>query len=201
MTRSVISLRLSELNRSHPATWSWQTQTTLFVMVMVMTTAASWYLHLQPALNLQEHGDRALRTLITSYAEKYPQTAALPSLQQHERALAHHLAHLERQLSLGDDVASVLSDISEAAHRHGLLFDMARPGDPASQHGVSGRPVNLHLSGPYHAIGRFAADIAAMPRLLVLSTMRLTAADSPGLVTLEAIIMAYHHPLSGDDES
>lgn len=201
MTPASFFQQWQDLHRRSPATWPGHAQATLLMFVMLAILFAGWHLHLQPAIKLQQNNTRTVQQLTASYADKYRQAATLTSLQKQEQSMSAHLAHLERQLSVEEEIATALDDIGEAAQQHHLHLDLARPGSPDNTTGLTRRPIVVHLAGNYHDIGRFAADLAAMPRLLVLSNMRLIAGDRPGMTILDADILAFFRQLSDDGMS
>ncbi|WP_051516693.1 type 4a pilus biogenesis protein PilO [Herbaspirillum sp. RV1423] len=183
--------RLRDLNGRHPATWPCLPQCLLFAAVFLGVLLLGWLLYLRPAVDVLDSAETETLTLKNTFAAKQQQATVLPSLQEQERHLARSLAALEEQLPLADDLSAILGDIGDAALRHQLHFEFARPGKPETKHGYLELPIAIRLGGNYHDIGRFAADIAAMPQLLILNDMRLSATDKQGWVTLEALALTY----------
>jgi len=57
-------------------------------------------------------------------------------------------------------------------------------------------PIALRVTGRYHDIGAFAADVANLSRIVTLNNLAITQAgnkDSPGLLSMEATARTYRY--------
>jgi len=111
---------------------------------------------------------------------------------------------LEKQLPGRADLDGILSDINQSGMGRGLSFESFKPGPILVREHYAEWPIALKVTGKYHDIGSFVADIANLSRIVTLHDMVLTG---PGLVpqgqhaarlappdlTLEATVRTYRY--------
>jgi type IV pilus assembly protein PilO len=55
-------------------------------------------------------------------------------------------------------------------------------------------PIEVRVTGNYHDVGQFAADIAALSRIVTLNNIALTPAkDKDGVLTMECIAKTFRY--------
>ena len=71
---------------------------------------------------------------------------------------------------------------------------MFKPGGEARQEFYASVPISLILTGGYHDLGGFAADIAKLPRIVTLNNIKLTPKDRSGaVITMDATAVTYRY--------
>jgi type IV pilus assembly protein PilO len=109
--------------------------------------------------------------------------------QLHQRwEMASELLPTERQLP------TLLRKITLAGQQTGVTFTMFRPGavQPSDFH--TEMPIAVSVSGDYHAVGSFLAELANMRRIVTVSNLKLTTnnkADGAGSTVAEFTASAY----------
>lgn len=109
--------------------------------------------------------------------------------QLHQRwELASELLPTDRQLP------TLLRKITLAGQQTGVTFTMFRPGGmkPSDYH--TEMPVNVSVSGDYHSVGSFLAELANMRRIVTVSNLKLTTnarTDGSGSTVAEFTASAY----------
>ena len=109
--------------------------------------------------------------------------------QLHQRwEMASELLPTERQLP------TLLRKITLAGQQTGVTFTMFRPGavQPSDYH--TEMPIAVSVSGDYHAVGSFLAELANMRRIVTVSNLKLTTnnkADGAGSTVAEFTASAY----------
>lgn len=109
--------------------------------------------------------------------------------QLHQRwELAAELLPTDKQLAV------LLRKITLAGQQTGVTFASFRPQALRSQEYHSELPMSIAVSGDYHAVGSFLAELANMQRIVNVSDLKLTSnqkADMPGTMTAEFTASAY----------
>jgi len=107
--------------------------------------------------------------------------------QLHERwTAAAELLPTDHQLPV------LLRKISLAAQQTGIEFSVFRPNDAATRDHYVELPIQLSISGDYHKIGSFMAELANMRRIVTVSNLKLTArSSSSGTTAAEFSASAY----------
>src|SRR5262245_41256487 len=109
--------------------------------------------------------------------------------QLHQRwEMASELLPTERQLP------TLLRKITLAGQQTGVTFTMFRPGgvQPSDYH--TEMPISIAVSGDYHSVGSFLAELANMRRIVTVSNLKLTSNnknDGTGTTVAEFTASAY----------
>ena len=84
------------------------------------------------------------------------------------------MTQLEKQLPGKAEMDALLSDINQAGLGRGLQFELFRPGQVVVKDYYAELPIAIKVTGRYHDIGAFAADIANLSRIVTLHNMTIT---------------------------
>lgn len=91
------------------------------------------------------------------------------------------------------EIASLLDDISFIGGDNGLQFKSINWGAQKDDGELSIEvPISIQVVGTYDQLGNFAADIAALPRIVILDDLRLSKGKK-GLLTLDVIAKTYRY--------
>jgi type IV pilus assembly protein PilO len=88
----------------------------------------------------------------------------------------------------------LLSDINQAGLGRGLQFELFRPGQVQVKDYYAELPIAIRVTGRYHDVGSFAADVANLSRIVTLQNVGIT--PLPGrdsLLSLEATARTYRY--------
>ena len=83
------------------------------------------------------------------------------------------MTQLEKQLPGKAEMDALLSDINQAGLGRGLQFELFRPGQVVIKDYYAELPISIRVTGRYHDIGSFAADIANLSRIVTLHNMNI----------------------------
>lgn len=201
MNAAALILQWRELNARHPSAWPRAWRNALLSVLFLAVLLAGWQLYLMPDIDALERSEQDYTALKSAYPEKHHRAMTFVHSAQRVQDLEQRVTMLEQQLLARVDIDPVLNDISDAALQNRLQFEFARPGRPETKHGYLEAPITIRVSGNYHDVGRFCADIATMPHLVILSDMRVSNADRPGQVRLEAVALAYRRNSGKEEKS
>jgi type IV pilus assembly protein PilO len=107
-------------------------------------------------------------------------------------------AERAREPALKADYRSKLAqDINQAGLGRGLQFDLFRPGAVAVKDYYAELPITIRVSGRYHDIGAFAADIANLSRIVTLHDLNIgpsgAARPDATLLGMDATARTYRY--------
>jgi type IV pilus assembly protein PilO len=91
---------------------------------------------------------------------------------------------------------ALLSDINQAGLGRGLQFELFRPGQVEIKDYYAELPIAIKISGKYHDMGAFAADVANLSRIVTLHNLAITplsAKDANGNLAMEATARTYRY--------
>ncbi len=99
---------------------------------------------------------------------------------------------LLKQLPNKLEMDALLTDINQAGLGRGLLFDLFRP-DAETITGVfAEQPITIKVTGNYDDLGKFASDIAQLPRIVALSEISINPVTG-GLLTMDTLAKTYRY--------
>ena len=87
---------------------------------------------------------------------------------------------------------ALLSDINQAGLGRGLQFELFKPGQVAVKDYYAELPISIRVTGRYHDIGAFAADVANLSRIVTLHNMNIVGAkEANGALAMDALARTY----------
>jgi type IV pilus assembly protein PilO len=90
----------------------------------------------------------------------------------------------------------LLSDINQAGLGRGLQFELFRPGQVEVKEYYAELPITLRVTGRYHDLGSFAADVANLSRIVTLHNLNIAAVqakDASGNLAMDATARTYRY--------
>ena len=117
------------------------------------------------------------------------------NLEEHRRQLAEidrQFGALLKQLPNRAEMDSLLSDINQAGLGRGLQFELFKPGADVVKEFYAEMPIDVKVSGVYHDLGEFVADVARMPRIVTLNNVGVEA-DKDGRLKLDTKATTYRY--------
>lgn len=100
---------------------------------------------------------------------------------------------LINKLPSTQEIASLLDDVSFIGEDNGLQFKSINWGAQKNSDELSVEvPISIKVVGTYEQLGAFAADIAALPRIVILDDVRLSKGAKDEL-TLNVIAKTYRY--------
>ena len=114
-------------------------------------------------------------TLKADYRNKLAQAVNLSELRKQKLQVEEYVTQLEKQLPGKAEMDALLSDINQAGLGRGLQFELFRPGQVAVKDYYAELPIAIKVTGRYHDIGSFAADIANLSRIVTLHNLNIAS--------------------------
>lgn len=192
MDLSHIANQFKSLDRSQPANWPIYPQLLLYVTVAVAVAAAGWFLYLKTVDEDLIAAVAQEETLKTSYLDKYAQAVNLDALEEQRKQVQRYVTQLEKQLPNKAEMDALLSDINQAGLGRGLQFDLFKPGTVVAKQYYAELPIDVKVSGRYHDIGQFAADIASLSRIVTLNNITLSP-EKDGSLSLSTTVKTFRY--------
>jgi len=184
------------LNPNEPGQWPWLPKATTWVVLTILVVVVGWFLLLSDAhdeLDAERAKEPALKQ---DYRSKLAQAVNLEELRKQKRQVEEYVTQLEKQLPGKAEMDALLSDINQAGLGRGLQFELFRPGQVIVKDYYAELPISIKVTGRYHDIGSFAADVANLSRIVTLHDMSITGApskDTQGLLSMEATARTYRY--------
>jgi type IV pilus assembly protein PilO len=181
------------LNPNEPGQWPLLPKLATFVVMAIMVVAVAWFWVLtgeQDNLDTERNKEPQLKA---DYRSKLGQAINLGELRKQRLLVEEYVNQLEKQLPGKAEMDALLSDINQAGLGRGLQFELFRPGQVQVKDYYAELPISLTVSGRYHDIGSFAADIASLSRIVTLHNLSVTTNKDSSALKMEAIARTYRY--------
>ena len=167
----------------------------LCVFIAVAVAVALWFVWLTDYETELEAARAEEVTLRQDYEKKLIKAVSLDLLKKQREQVQQYVIQLEKQLPSKAEMAALLSDINQAGLGRSLQFELFRPGQVVVRDYYAELPIAVRVTGKYHDIGSFAADIAHLSRIVTLNNISLAPAnkDSAGVLTLDTTARTFRY--------
>lgn len=186
--------QFSDLDPNDPSQWPALPRNLLYVAVCLAVIAGLWFAWLQnsdEALIAEKAREVQLRD---DYRKKLVQAVNLDALKKQLEQVKQYVAQLERQLPSKAEMDALLSDINQAGLGRSLQFELFRPGQVTVKDYYAELPIAIRVTGTYHDMGLFAADIANLSRIVTLNNLSLSpVANRPGVLTMDGTAKTFRY--------
>lgn len=180
------------LNPNDPSVWPAVPRYALCVAVTLLVVGALWFLWLTNS-NDELEAERAKEvTLRADYQIKVAKAANLDLLKKQREQVQQYVTLLEKQLPSKAEMDALLSDINQAGLGRSLQFELFRPGQINVKDYYAELPIALRVSGRYHDMGAFVADVANLSRIVTLNNVSI-APQKDGALTMDATARTYRY--------
>ncbi|WP_422012556.1 type 4a pilus biogenesis protein PilO [Roseateles sp.] len=192
-----VASQFQDLNFKEPGQWPLLPKLAAGLAVMLVVVLAGYFFLLsdeEANLDAERAREPQLRQ---DYHNKLAQAVNLPELRKQKSQVEEYVTQLEKQLPGKAEIDSLLSDISSAGVGRGLQFELFRPGQVLIKDYYAELPIAVKVSGRYHDIGAFAADVANLSRIVTLHNLIVAAPtgarDANGALSMEATARTYRY--------
>ncbi len=173
-----------------PAPFKVAAMAILFGLVLFVGYMLVWNDQLQE-LDRTRQDETKLRN---DFLDKKKQAVNLDLYRQQVKEIEQSFGALVRQLPNKSEMDALITDINQAGLGRGLEFELFKP---ASQELIKGEiaelPIALRVTGTYHDLGKFASDIAQLPRIVNLHNVNITQAKESGGLVMDATAVTYRY--------
>ncbi len=154
----------------------------LFVGLFFIVAASGGFYYFvytaqMPRLERAEQEEKELRT---SFEQKQKKAANFDAYREQLAEIEHSFGTMLRQLPGKTEIPNLLVDISQTGLAAGLQEELFQPISEIQKDFYAEKPIKIRLRGSYHEFGKFASDIAALPRIGTLHDIEITPGRSGG---------------------
>lgn len=177
-----VAAQFRNLNSKDPSSWPKLPRYVMFVAIATACVVLLWFLWLSDTkeeLTTEQEKEVKLRE---EYKVKLAKAVNLEALKKQREQVQQYVIQLEKQLPSKAEMDALLSDINQAGIGRSLQFDLFRPGQVVVKDYYAELPIAVRVSGRYHDIGAFAADISNLSRIVTLNSMSIVPARDGALV-------------------
>lgn len=182
------------LNLNQPGQWPPLPKVAAWAAVAIAVVVFGWFTVLSTAHEDLDAEVAKEPTLKQDYRNKLGQAVNLAELRKQKLQVEEYVTQLEKQLPGKAEMDALLSDINQAGLGRGLQFELFRPGQVVIKDYYAELPIELKVSGRFHDIGSFAADVANLSRIVTLHNLSISRGKGGGeVLSLEATARTYRY--------
>jgi len=184
---------IRQLDTKQPGNWPWPVKAGAFILIFLAIQIAAYFLLWQGQTEQIEKGRQDVEKQKEAFLEKKKLAVNLEAYKQQRVEIEQAFGALLKQLPNKSEMDALLIDINQAGLGRGLAFDLFKPAEKENfTEFYAELPVNIKVTGNYHDLGAFASDVAKMPRIVLLTDIKI---DPPkdGLLSMEAVAKTYRY--------
>jgi type IV pilus assembly protein PilO len=181
------------LNPNDPSMWPPVPRYALCLAVAALVLVALWFVWLTNSNDELEAERTKEVALKADYQKKVAQAANLDLLKKQREQVQQYVTLLEKQLPSKAEMDALLSDINQAGLGRSLQFELFRPGQVSVKDYYAELPIAVRVTGHYHDMGAFAADVASLSRIVTLNNLTITPQKDKDLLTMDATARTYRY--------
>ena len=144
----------------------------------ILLIAAYWFFMVKPQLERIESFKRQEVSLKSEYDDAAAKAANLDAYKLQLDDMRNEFSIMLRQLPDKVDIESLLVDLSQTSVGAGLDVEYFKPQGDIPKEFYAEHPIRLSVKGKYHEFGEFVSGLAALPRIVTLSDIKIGAAST-----------------------
>lgn len=194
---------INNLNFEDVGSWPKPIKVITGLLLFALVVGAGWWFHHK---NQQEQlaAVQAKETEHRNTFEfKQKKAANLEALQQQLADIKQSFGDLLKRLPDKTEVAGLLVDISQQGLGAGLEFELFRPGKEVQSEFYVELPIDIKVTGNYHAFGQFVSGVADLPRIVTQHNMKiynLSGNSAEPKLVMEGTAKTYRYMDESDGE-
>ena len=182
------------LNPQEPGQWPLLPKVLAWLAAGLLALVLGWVVVVSAAADELEAARNIEPGLKDDFKAKLGQAVNLSELRKQKQQVQEYVTQLERQLPGKAEMDALLSDINQAGIGRGLQFELFRPGQVEIKDYYAVLPITLRVTGRFHDIGAFTADVANLSRIVTLHNLAITPTkDAAGNLSMDAVARTYRY--------
>ncbi len=173
-------------------TWPLLPRATVLLGLFAALLVGGWWLDWKSQLEDLDGKQQQEAKLKNEYLDKKKQAV---NLEEHRKQLADidkTFGTLLKQLPNKAEMEALLIDINQAGLGRGLQFELFKPGTETTRDFYAELPITLKVTGTYHDLGAFSADVAKLSRIVSLTNVAVVP-DKGSQLKMDAVAMTYRY--------
>ena len=185
---------LRALDAKQPGNWPWPIKALAFVAIFIAIQVGAYFVFWQSQTEQIEKGRQDVEKQKETFLEKKKLAVNLEAYKQQRAEIEQSFGALLKQLPNKSEMDALLIDINQAGLGRGLAFELFKPAEKENfTEFYAELPVHIKVTGNYHDLGAFASDVAKMPRIVLLTDLKIDPPSKEGTLAMEAVAKTYRY--------
>lgn len=172
----LIAEDFQNLNPRDIGAWPLAPKVAVLILIFVAAIAGGWWFIWNDQIATLEAAQLEEENLKQQYIDKKRQAINLDLYIQQLNEVETSFGALLKQLPNRTEVDTLLIEVNQAGLGRGLQFELFKPAAEIKREFFAELPVALKVTGNYHDLGAFAADIGKLSRIVTLNDIAITGA-------------------------
>jgi type IV pilus assembly protein PilO len=191
--KDIFQSQFSNLDPRNPVVWPALPRYALFLALAILVVVVLWFVWLNGEDEiLTQEREKELK-LREEYKTKLAKAINLDALRRQREQVLQYVTQLEKQLPSKAEMDQLLSDINQAGIGRSLQFELFRPGQVAVKDYYAELPIAIKVTGRYHDMGAFSADVAHLSRIVTLNNLTVTPQKDGSTLTMDATAKTFRY--------
>ena len=185
---------LRTLDPKQPGNWPWPIKAGALVILFLVIQVGAYFLLWKGQEEAIEAGRLEVDKQKQTFLEKKKLAVNLEAYQQQRAEIEQSFGALLKQLPNKSEMDALLIDINQAGLGRGLAFELFKPSQTENfTEFYAELPVSIKVTGNYHDLGAFTSDVAKMPRIVLITDVKIDPPNKEGLLSMEAVAKTYRY--------
>lgn len=173
-------------------TWPLLPRVTVLLGLFVGLLVGGWWVDWKSQLEDLDSKRQQEAKLKDEYLDKKKQAVNLEEYRKQLTEIDRTFGALLKQLPNKAEMEALLIDINQAGLGRGLQFELFKPGKETMKDFYAELPITLKITGTYHDLGAFSADVAKLSRIVSLTNIAVVP-DKGSQLKMDATAMTYRY--------
>ena len=179
---------------------SWPIKAGAILLVCAALGYAGYHFDTKDQLVELESSQVKETMLRKTFESKQEKAANLALYKEQLEEMRRTFGTLLRQLPSKTEIPALIVDISQTGLASGLEIELFKPENERKQDFYAEKPIQLKVRGTYHQFGKFASEVAALPRIVTLHNITLEPGKDSNTMTMSATAKTYRYLDNDDDD-
>ena len=194
---------LNDLDFSNIGNWPAPVKAALVLLLSVVIGIVWYNYDTKDQLAKLDRVRQEEQDLRKQFEQKQAKAVNLEAYKQQLEEMRQSFGAMLRQLPNKTEVADLLIDVSQTGLAAGLEFELFDPTGEVRQEFYAELPIKIRVVGNYHEFGTFISGLAALPRIVTIHNINVSAtrgqqrrgkaAAPKGPLVLEAVAKTYRY--------
>ena len=184
---------LRSVDPKRPGDWPWAIKILALLGIFLVIQVVAYFLVWKDQTEQIDKGRQDVAKQKETFLEKKKLAVNLEAYKQQRQEIEQAFGALLKQLPNKSEMDALLIDINQAGLGRGLAFELFKPAEKENvTEFYAELPVNIKVTGNYHDLGAFASDVAKMPRIVLLTDLKIDP-NKEGNLSMEAVAKTYRY--------
>jgi type IV pilus assembly protein PilO len=184
--------QFENLDSNDPASWPALPRGLVLAAVTCLMMVALWFVWIGDVASELEQTAAKEVQLRADFKTKLTQAANLDFLKKQRDQVEAYVKQLESQLPSRAEMSALLFSINQLGQKRNLQFELFRPGQVVVKPYYAELPVSIRVVGNFHDFGKFASDVAFLPRIATVGNISITA-KTESTMAFDATLKTYRY--------